>query len=64
MNKVHFLKSLSRAKICGYDALFSDFVFFNPPTKIGPNFACTPYVIQISLPIFHMLSLASVLLER
>lgn len=34
------------------------FFFFHPSTRIDPNFAHTPYVTQIPLPIFYMLSLA------
>ena len=62
-NIVHFLKVCLGPRYVG-KLYFSDFFFFNPPTNIGPNFAYIPYVIQISLPVFCMLSLASVLLER
>lgn len=46
---------------CTFFRLFS----FNLPTKIGPNFACTLLMLSKYLcQSFHMLFLASVLLER
>lgn len=51
MSGICHLKSSSGQDV-GKMHFFQIFFFLNPPTKIRSNFACTPYVIQISLPIF------------